>query len=232
MLPFLLYSNKFYCQNRANTLIFFKRSIAQAIERSCFNIMKRITPLGTADTNGTAKKISTQRLVLIALITAVTCILAPFSIPIPISPVPISLTNLVLLVSIYILGWKDAVISFLIYLLLGTAGLPVFSGFTGGLAKLAGPTGGYLVGFIFMVILAGLFVERFAGRRFLVVTGMILGTAVAYIFGTAWLAFQMDLSFTAALSIGVIPYLPGDTAKIIIAVTFGPVLRDRISLVR
>ncbi|MCI9380265.1 MAG: biotin transporter BioY, partial [Dorea sp.] len=84
--------------------------------------MKRITPLGTADTNGTAKKISTQRLVLIALMTAVTCILAPFSIPIPISPVPISLTNLVLLVSIYILGWKDAVISFLIYLLLGTAG--------------------------------------------------------------------------------------------------------------
>ncbi len=194
--------------------------------------MKRITPIDTANTNRAANRTSTQRLVLIALITAVTCILAPFSIPIPISPVPISLTNLVLLVSIYILGWKDAVVSFLIYLLLGIAGLPVFSGFTGGLAKLAGPTGGYLVGFIFMIILAGIFAEHFAHKRSLIVAGMILGTAVAYIFGTAWLAFQMELSFTAALSIGVVPYLPGDTAKIVIAVTFGPVLRDRLSLVR
>ena len=61
---------------------------------------------------------------------------------------------------------------------------------------------------------------------------MILATAIAYIFGTAWLAFQMELPFTAALSIGVIPYLPGDTAKIIIAVIFGPVLRARISQIR
>lgn len=194
--------------------------------------MKHLIPTDRTDTNGIASRIPTRRLVLTALITSVTCILAPFSIPIPVSPVPISLTNLVLLISIYILGWKDATVSFLVYLLLGTAGLPVFSGFSGGFAKLAGPTGGYLVGFIFMVILAGLFVEHFAGRRFLIVIGMILGTAVAYIFGTAWLAFQMELPFTAALSIGVVPYLPGDTLKIIIAVIFGPVLRTRISTVR
>lgn len=196
--------------------------------------MKRITSSNTdtTNTNGITNRISSQRLVLISLITAITCILAPLSVPIPVSPVPISLTNLVLLVSIYILGWKDATISFLVYLLLGTAGLPVFSGFTGGLAKLAGPTGGYLVGFIFMTILSGLFIEHFTGKRFLTVIGMILGTAVAYAFGTAWLAFQMELSFTAALSIGVLPYLPGDTAKIIIAVIFGPVLRTRISSAR
>lgn len=196
--------------------------------------MKHITSTNTdtANTNGITNKMSTQRLVLIALITAITCILAPLSVPIPVSPVPISLTNLVLLVSIYILGWKDATISFLVYLLLGSAGLPVFSGFSGGLAKLTGPTGGYLVGFIFMTILSGLFVEHSAGKRSLTVVGMILGTAVAYLFGTAWLAFQMELPFTAALSIGVLPYLPGDTAKIIIAMILGPILRSRISSVR
>jgi len=182
----------------------------------------------TTSPNNISGRYSTRRLVLVALVTAITCILAPFSIPIPISPVPITLTNLVLLISIYVLGWKDAAISFLVYLLLGAFGLPVFSGFAGGLGKIAGPTGGYLIGFIFMTIIAGIFVQRFADRRILVVAGMILATMVAYAFGTAWLAFQMDLSFTSALSIGVIPYLPGDTAKIILAVIIGPALRTRL----
>lgn len=183
-------------------------------------------------TNKSSDRFSTHRLVLIALVTAVTCILAPFSIPIPVSPVPISLTNLVLMISVYVLGWKDATVSFLVYLLLGAAGLPVFSGFAGGFGKIAGPTGGYLAGFIFMTIIAGIFVERFSEKRFLIVIGMILSTAVAYIFGTAWLAFQMKLPFTAALSIGVIPYLPGDAAKIILAVITGPILRTRLQTIR
>ncbi len=188
-------------------------------------IMKNIT---TTNKNNISRQFTTRRLVLIAMVTAITCIIAPFSIPIPVSPVPISLTNLILLISIYILGFKDATISFLVYLLLGAFGLPVFSGFTGGMAKIAGPTGGYLIGFIFMTIIAGIFVERFANRRILIVTGMVLATLVAYFFGTVWLAFQMELPFTAALSIGVIPYLPGDTAKIILAVLTGPLLRSRL----
>lgn len=188
-------------------------------------IMKNIT---TTNKNNISRQFTTRRLVLIAMVTAITCIIAPFSIPIPVSPVPISLTNLILLISIYILGFKDATISFLIYLLLGAFGLPVFSGFTGGMGKIAGPTGGYLIGFIFMTIIAGIFVERFANRRILIVTGMVLATLVAYFFGTVWLAFQMELPFTAALSIGVIPYLPGDTAKIILAVLTGPLLRSRL----
>lgn len=184
--------------------------------------------IATSNQSNPSKRFTTRRIVLIAMITAVTCILAPFSIPIPVSPVPISLTNLVLLISIYVLGWKDATISFLVYLLLGAAGLPVFSGFAGGLGKIAGPTGGYLIGFIFMTIIAGIFVERFFDKRFLIVLGMALSTAVAYIFGTTWLAFQMEIPFTSALSIGVLPYLPGDTAKIILAVITGPLLRTRL----
>ncbi len=200
--------------------------------------MKDITTGNTNQKTNMAEKtaatnhLTTRRLVLIAMFTAITCILAPFSIPIPVSPVPISLTNLVLLISIYVLGWKDATVSYIIYLLLGAAGLPVFSGFAGGLAKIAGPTGGYLLGFIFMTILAGIFVERFAKKQVLIVTGMILATAIAYIFGTAWLAFQMEIPFTAALSIGVLPYIPGDTAKIVLAVLTGPVLKSRLKNIR
>ena len=184
--------------------------------------------INTTNTTNAAGKSSPRRLVLIAMMTAITCILAPLSIPIPVSPVPLSLTNLVLLISVYILGWKDASISFIIYLLLGLAGLPVFSGFSGGLGKIAGPTGGYLAGFIFMTVIAGLAVDIFSGKRLPAVIGMALGTAVAYAFGTAWLAIQMDLTFISALSIGVLPYLAGDTLKIILAVIAGPMLKKRL----
>ncbi len=74
----------------------------------------------------------------------------------PIGPVPISLTNLVIYFSLYVLGGQRATITYIVYLLLGLVGLPVFSGFEGGPGKLAGPTGGYLIGFIFMAIVCGL----------------------------------------------------------------------------
>ncbi|MFR3344509.1 MAG: biotin transporter BioY [Anaerobutyricum sp.] len=83
-----------------------------------------------------------------AIMAALMCILGPMSIPI--GAVPISFTNLVIYLTVYLLGAKKGCISYLIYMLLGVVGLPVFSGYTGGIAKLAGPTGGYLVGFILL----------------------------------------------------------------------------------
>ena len=99
--------------------------------------------------------LTTAQMTVAALMTAVMCILGPMALPLPVSPVPISLTNLVLYFMIYILGTKLSLISLGIYLLLGAVGLPVFSGFAGGLGKLAGPTGGYLLGFVFMTIISG-----------------------------------------------------------------------------
>lgn len=103
----------------------------------------------------------TRQITLIGLMTAITCILAPLSIPLPFSPVPISLTNLVIFISVFILGMKDATISFLIYLLLGAVGLPVFASFHAGLSVLAGPTGGYLIGFIFLALIQGFAMKYF-----------------------------------------------------------------------
>ena len=178
-----------------------------------------ITTMNNTANSTTTKRLSTRKLVLIALMTAITCIFAPMAIPIPVSPVPISLTNLVIMISIYVLGFKDATISYIVYLLLGLVGLPVFSGFTGG----------YLIGFIFLALIAGLFVDKFPKNRILAVVGMLIGMAITYIFGTEWLAIQLKMSFVAALSVGVIPYLAGDAVKIIIAIIVGPVLRSRLS---
>ena len=119
---------------------------------------------------------TTYAITVTALMTAVTCILAPLSIPI--GPVPISLTNLAIYISLYLLGWKRGTISYLIYLLIGLVGIPVFSGFTGGPAKLAGPTGGYIIGFIAMAIIAGLVIDHFH-QPWLQLIGMIVGTSYA-----------------------------------------------------
>ena len=185
------------------------------------------------ETSGTVavdnQKIKTKQMVLIALMTAVTCVLGPLSIPLPFSPVPISLTNFAIFLAIFVLGMKNGTISFIIYLLLGAVGVPVFSSFRGGLQVLAGPTGGYLIGFIFLALIMGFALDHFDRKLVPTIIGMIIGMAICYIFGTAWLAGQLGMSFVAALGIGVIPYLPGDTAKIIIAIIAGPQIRKAVS---
>lgn len=174
------------------------------------------------------KNTKTLTLTLIALMAAVTCILGPLSIAIPISPVPISFTNLAIYFTVMILGWKKGTVSYIIYLLIGLVGVPVFSSFTSGPAKLLGPTGGYLIGFIFLAIIAGIFIEQFNGKLLMYILGMVLGTLVCYAFGTIWLAYQAHMDFITALWAGVIPYLPGDAVKILVAAFIGNEIRKRL----
>lgn len=170
--------------------------------------------------------LSVRQIATIGIMSAVTCILAPFSVPI--GPVPISLTNLAIYFALYILGMKDGTISYLIYLLIGFIGVPVFSGFTSGPEKLFGPTGGYLIGFIPMALLAGFMIDKFTSRYILCLAGMVVGTIICYGLGTAWLAYQAGLSLKAALFAGVIPFIPGDLAKMALAMLIGPKIRAQL----
>ena len=169
------------------------------------------------------KNFSTKDMVFTALFAAIFCILAPFSIPI--GEVPVSVTNFLIYITIYAIGWKKATVSYIIYLLLGFVGLPVFAGFTGGISKLVSPTGGYLVGFIFTSVISGLIIEKFNYKRIPNIIGMIIGLAITYIFGTAWLAFGMGRTFMEALAVGVLPFLIFDFGKIIIVAIIGPELQ-------
>ena len=188
------------------------------------------------ETSGTVavdnQKIRTKQMVLIALMTAVTCVLGPLSIPLPFSPVPISLTNFAIFLAIFVLGMKSGTISFIIYLLLGAVGVPVFSSFRGGLQVLAGPTGGYLIGFIFLALIMGFALDHFDRKLVPTIIGMIIGMVVCYAFGTVWLAKLLSLSFKEGLMMGVIPYLAGDAAKIIIAAIVGPKLYGATQKIR
>lgn len=165
-------------------------------------------------------------LAMTAVMAAVMAVVSPFALPI--GPVPISLATLVVYLMAYILGWKRGTLATLVYILLGCVGMPVFSGFAGGLGKLMGPTGGYILGYLPMAAIAGLFVEKFQKNRFVQVLGMILATAVLYGLGTAWFCFTAGKTLSAAMGACVIPFLPGDCAKIVIAVLVGPTIRTRL----
>lgn len=169
----------------------------------------------------------TKQLTTIGVMTAVICVLGPLSLPLPFSPVPLSFTNMAIFFTIYVLGMKRGTISYLIYLLIGLVGVPVFSSFTGGFGKLFGPTGGYLLGFVFMALISGFFIEHFS-KRSIHFIGMVLGALVCNLFGTIWLSYQSSLSFKVAFAAGVTPFIPGDLAKIILVLIAGPILRNTL----
>ena len=170
--------------------------------------------------------ISTSTMAVVALMTAVMCVLSPFSIPVGV--IPISLSTFGLYLAVQILGGKKATIVCLMYLLIGFVGLPVFSGFTGGPAKLFGPTGGYLIGYLLLTVVAGFFVDKCPKKRKWCLLGLVLGTVACYGVGTMWLAVQTGLDFRRALMVGVVPFLFGDAVKIVASVWMGEVIRKAI----
>lgn len=172
-------------------------------------------------------KLNTKTIAVIGVMTAVICIMGPLSLTLPVSPVPISLGTLAIYFVPYVLGMKRGTISCCIYLLIGLVGLPVFTGFSGGPAKLLGPTGGYLIGYIFMALICGFVIDR-TNKMPICFLGMVLATAVLYLFGTVWLAYQAGMAFREALMAGVIPFIPGDLAKIVIAMIAGPQIKKRL----
>lgn len=177
----------------------------------------------------TQNKLDVKTLTLTGAMAALICVLGPLSIPLPVSPVPISLGTLAIYFAMYVVGMKKGVMSCCIYLLLGFAGMPVFTAYTGGIAKVLGPTGGYMIGYIFMAVIGGFFIDRWKGAMTFSFIGMVLGTIVMYAFGTLWLSYQAGIGFGAALAAGVLPFILGDLAKILIAMIVGKQVRSRLN---
>ena len=161
------------------------------------------------------KKFSLTQLIFMALMAAVMCIAGPLAVPI--GPVPITLTNLVIYIAVGVLGTAQGTISYCLYLLLGMVGLPVFSGYAGGLGKLAGPTGGYLIGFIAMALIGGIVMEVSHRKLIPTLIGWFIGTAVDYLLGTLWFMFVTKMNLSASLMMCVVPFIPGDLIKIVLA---------------
>ena len=170
----------------------------------------------------------TYKLTLIGLFTAILCILGPIAIILPFSPVPVSLGTLGVLLACLLLGPKNGLLCTALYLLLGFVGLPVFTGFSGGVGKLLGPTGGYMLGYLFLAFAGGRLALYWKRNIFLQGLGLFLAMLLCYLFGTLWLSYQSQLTFTTALWTGVIPYIPFDIIKIAAALVFARSIHGRL----
>ena len=124
-----------------------------------------------------------QHLCACGVLAAVICVLSPFSVPI--GPVPVAFANLAIFLAVYLLGWKWGTVSCLVYLLVGLAGLPVFSGFGSGAAKLLGPTGGDVLGYVPMALLGGWVIDH-TRSTWLHTLGLVLGSTLCHPRAPAW----------------------------------------------
>lgn len=171
-------------------------------------------------------RVPTKELSIVGVFTAATVMLSQIAVPLPFTPVPLSLGLVAVYTTGILLPPKLAILVELCYLLLGAVGLPVFSEFRGGLGALFGPTGGYLLAY---PLVAGLVSHRLRRKKHsgeeeakdktkhLVKATLWMGAALVllYFFGTLWLSLFTENSFRASLALAVIPFVPLDCTKII-----------------
>lgn len=165
------------------------------------------------------KKFKTIDLVYIGLSAALITVCAWLSIPLT---VPVTLQTLGICLISGLFGAKRGTAATIIYVLLGVIGVPVFAGFKGGIGAALGSTGGYIVGFIFTALIAGIVADKFKGKLVPTTLGMVAGVVACYIFGTAWFAIVYLRQGTPE-SIGtilgwcVIPFIIPDLVKVVLA---------------
>lgn len=164
-----------------------------------------------------------RKLVRTALCAAVIAVCTFLTIP---SAVPFTMQTFAVFLSLWVLGGDYGTLAVAVYLLLGAVGLPVFSGFRGGLGALLGATGGYLLGFLAIGLVYWTATALLGARFWVRVGALIVGLLLCYTFGTAWFCIVYARTSGAigvgtALSWCVLPFIPADAAKLALAVFLG-----------
>ena len=179
--------------------------------------------------NVSASRVSARRLSFIALGSALIAVCAWISVP---AAVPFTLQTFAVFTAVTVLGAKDAALSVLVYLFLGFAGLPVFSGFRGGPGALFGPTGGYLWGFFLIPRFWWFFRKK--SRPALRAAALLAGLAACYAFGTAWFVYTYTgasgITAAKALSLCVVPFILPDLGKLFLALLVGRRVRAALRI--
>lgn len=183
----------------------------------------------TATPNDGPKAKASRRIVFTALFAALIAVCGFISIPIPGTPIPIVLQNMLVVLTGLMLGPVWGVAATVLFLVSGALGLPVFSGGTGGIARLMGPTGGFLYGYALATLVSGLIAQRpkYGTKTpvWRLVLATVLGFVVMYIPGVLHFLRVMDKPISQTMTLCVIPYIPGDAVKIVVAVLLSTKLR-------
>ena len=180
----------------------------------------------------TDSKLPIQDMCSISLYTAVIAIMAQISIPMPLG-VPMTMQTFAIMLAAITLGAKKGAAAALIYMLLGAMGLPIFSNFTGGFQCLAGPTGGFIISFPLMAYIIGLGAEHFrhaasASSRFILF--LIAGITVNYTAGLLMFAFATGSSLMTSFTVCVLPFIPTEIIKMVLASVLGLKIRRRLDV--
>lgn len=190
------------------------------------NVTKQLVNKVKAE-KAVAVKPSTRETVYIGMFAAILAILSQISIPMP-SGMPVTLQTFAVALTGFVLAWKRGTVSTLIYILLGAVGVPVFSGLRGGAQVLAGHTGGFIWGFIFMAMLCGIGIMQ-ENKTLGVMIGFI-GLAICHLLGVIQFAVVMEMDFLKSFLLASAPYLIKDAVSVILAYILG--YRIRKSLIR
>ncbi len=142
---------------------------------------------------------------------------ARVTIPLPFTPVPLTLQNFAVLLVALVLGWRRGTAAVVLYLIEGASGMPVFTPGAGGLAQLFGPTGGYLLAYPAMALVTGFIAERARGRFHWNLLASAAGEIVLFVAGVSWLVVLMHVPFARAAHFGLYPFLAAETMKIMLA---------------
>ena len=170
-------------------------------------------------------KIKTHDLTITAIFSAIICILSVITIPI--GTIPISLSLFAIMLSAISLDAKKGVMSVVIYILIGALGIPVFSGFKGGFHILFGPTGGFIISYIFVSLIMS-FASQKTNKKLTLFIFSLLSLAVCYIFGSFQYALIMKVSFYNSLFVCVYPFVVFDVLKAVLAINIGVKLKKLI----
>ena len=165
------------------------------------------------------KRISVYDLVMVALFAALIAVCAWVTVP---GAVPFTLQTMGVFLTVGLLGGKRGTASVLVYILLGAVGMPVFSGFSGGVGRLLGTTGGYIIGFLVAALAMWAMEAIFGKAKWVLPVSMLLGLLLCYAFGTAWFLVLYTqtkgaISVASVLSMCVVPFIIPDLLKIALA---------------
>lgn len=171
-------------------------------------------------------KLTVREQIYVALFAGITAVLAQFTIPLAL--IPLTLQTFAVGLAVTILGMKVGTWSIVLYLLMGLIGLPVFAGGAAGFSVLFGPTGGYLVGFIFTGLVTGYILEKTEFNYFMAFVANTAGALVTLLFGTVWLQLSAGMIFTAAMASGFVPFIIPGIIKAAGSAYVGILIRQRL----
>ena len=168
----------------------------------------------------------TAEMTKMALMVAMNCVSAYIIIPLPFSLSPLALQTMIVNLTGDVLNAKQAFMTMLVYLLVGLAGVPVFTGGSAGPGKLFGPTGGYIIGFLFTAVFLAYFRgEKYSFKRYALL-GCVIGIPLIYVFGVVQLQLITGMGWDKAIMTGALPFIPLDIVKCLAAaVIAGPINR-------